>query len=181
MPKDRHSRRISALAGLSMAMLLGSAGCTLLPSRKVPPEPTYSDPAQSPSPAGFSSQAPQAMGFGAGAPADTMPPMGSYGPGGMAGGMAAHNPALGMSGASDPSVNPALGMPGSMSGATAPAGYAPASATPSAGGASMPSTYGDSPSAYGSTGGYASPMLQNRTAPQAPYNMGTPGAPPAPL
>ncbi len=178
MPKDRRTLwiRTIALAGLSVAMLLEGAGCSLLPARKVPPEPAYGGPPTEapPSPVGFGSQAPPAVGYGNGAPGQAMPPMGSYGPNGMAGagnyggGLPQTNPALsgGMPGASDPSVNPALGLPGSMPGGAAPAGYAP----------TMPSAGGMPPA-----GGYSSPMLQDSAEAQSPYNMGTPGAPPAPL
>ena len=182
MPKDRLTLRLRtiALGGLSVAMLLEGAGCSLLPARKVPPEPPYSAQTQAPSPAGFGSQAPPAMGYGSGAPSDSMPPLGSYGPGGMAsgmnqgGGMPMTNPALAGSmpgGPMDPSVNPALGMPGSMPGSTAPAGYSP----------TLPSAGGAAPSGYGSTEGYSSPMLQDTAPAQSQYNMGTPGAAPAPL
>jgi hypothetical protein len=154
--------RAIALGGLSLAMVVEGAGCALMPTRKVPPEPPYSTQTEvAPSPAGFGSQAPTAMNYGSGAPSDSMPPLGSYGPGGMTGGqmgagLPATNPALsgGMPGPADPSVNPALGLPGSMPGDTAPAGYAPAAPPASY----SPIGASAAPSGYASPGGYSSPM-----------------------
>lgn len=64
---DRPQFRIIAVC--SLALLLASAGCRGVPSRRVPPEQPYGDPTD-PTSAGFGAVAPPSMDYG-----------GAYGPG----------------------------------------------------------------------------------------------------
>lgn len=58
---DRPQFRI--IAACSLALLLASAGCRGVPSRRVPPEQPYADPAD-PTSAGFGAVAPPSLDYG---------------------------------------------------------------------------------------------------------------------